>query len=103
MICTYEKLSLGEVKKYYLVYLALMLMLMFFQDLVEDFVFPASKLIVEARNGSGTCGPLKTFHVVQIIKGKSFSLCGVPPCFFFFCTFECNLESEKNVNIVAIK
>ena len=23
------------------------------QDLVEDFVFPASKLIVEARNGSG--------------------------------------------------
>ena len=39
--------------------------LFFFQDLVEDFVFPASKLIVEARNGSGTCGPLKTFHVVQ--------------------------------------
>ena len=36
----------------------------FFQDLVEDFVFPASKLIVEARNGSGTCGPLKTFHGV---------------------------------------
>ena len=24
-----------------------------FQDLVEDFVFPASKLIAEARNGSG--------------------------------------------------
>ena len=68
---------------------------------MEDFVFPASKLIVEARNGSGTCGPLKTFHVVQIIKGKNFSLCGVPPCFFF--TFECNLESEKNVNIVVIK
>lgn len=102
MICTYEKLSLGEVKRYYLVYLALMLMLMFFQDLVEDFVFPASKLIVEARNGSGTCGPLKTFHVVQIIKGNNFSLCGVTPCFCFF-TFECNLESEKNVNIVAIK
>ena len=69
---------------------------------MEDFVFPASKLIVEARNGSGTCGPLKSFHVVQIIEGKNFSLCGVPPCFFFF-TFECNLESEKNVNIVAIK
>ena len=68
---------------------------------MEDFVFPASKLIVEARNGSGTCGPLKTFHVVQIIKGKNFSLCGVPPCFFL--TFECNLESEKNVNIVVIK
>ena len=51
---------------------------------MEDFVFPASKLIVEARNGSGTCGPLKSFHVVQIIKGKNFSLCGVPPCFFFF-------------------
>ena len=67
---------------------------------MEDFVFPASKLIVEARNGSGTCGPLKTFHVVQITKGKNFSLCGVPPCFF---TFECNLESEKNVNIVVIK
>ena len=32
---------------------------------MEDFVFPASKLIVEARNGSGTCGPLKTFHVVH--------------------------------------
>ena len=30
------------------------MVLMFgFQDLVEDFVFPASKLIVEARNGSG--------------------------------------------------
>lgn len=51
---------------------------------MEDFVFPASKLIVEARNGSGTCGPLKTFHVVQIIKGKNFCLCGVPPCFFFY-------------------
>ena len=51
---------------------------------MEDFVFPASKLIVEARNGSGACGPLKSFHVVQIIKGKNFSLCGVPPCFFFF-------------------
>ena len=38
---------------------------------MEDFVFPASKLIVEARNGSGTCGPLKTFHVVQIIKGNT--------------------------------
>ena len=70
---------------------------------MEDFVFPASKLIVEARNGSGMCGPLETFHVVQIIKGKNFSLCGVPPCFFFFFTFQCNLESEKNVNIVVIK
>lgn len=95
MICTYEKLSLGEVKRYYLVYLALMLMLMFFQDLVEDFVFPASKLIVEARNGSGTCGPLKTFHVVQIIKGKSFSLCGVPPCFFFFVLLNVIWKARK--------
>ena len=24
-----------------------------FQDLVEDFIFPASKLIIEARSGSG--------------------------------------------------
>ena len=24
-----------------------------FQDLVEDFIFPASRLIIEARNGSG--------------------------------------------------
>ena len=72
-----------------------MLMLMFFQDLVEDFVFPASKLIVEARNGSGTCGPLKTFHVVQIIKGKSFSLCGVPPCFFFFVLLNVIWKARK--------
>ena len=57
---------------------------------MEDFVFPASKLIVEARNGSGTCGPLKTFYVY-------FKL------LLFFLTFECNLESEKNVNIVVIK
>ena len=61
---------------------------------MEDFVFPASKLIVEARNGSGTCGPLKTFHVVQIIKGNNF-LCVVYLHVFFFFTFECYLESEK--------
>ena len=62
---------------------------------MEDFVFPASKLIVEARNGSGTCGPLKTFHVVQIIKGKSFSLCGVPPCFFFFVLLNVIWKARK--------
>lgn len=62
---------------------------------MEDFVFPASKLIVEARNGSGTCGPLKTFHVVQIIKGKNFCLCGVPPCFFFFLLLNVIWKARK--------
>ena len=69
---------------------------------MEDFVFPASKLIVEARNGSGTCGPFKKFSCCSNYKRKEFFFVWCTSMFFFF-TFECNLESEKNVNIVAIK
>ena len=105
VIWTCQKLSLGGVKKYYLVYLALMLSVdvelkvipFLFQDLVEDFVFPASKLIVEARNGSGTCGLLKTFHVVQVIKGKNF-LCVVYLHVFFFWLLNVIWKARKREN-----
>ena len=46
--------------------------------------------------------PVKKFSCCSNYKRKEFFFVWCTSMFFFF-TFECNLESEKNVNIVASK